>query len=101
MNDQQQRKASYDNAQKLGERVERMSKEEGWSEVFIPRIQAMRDEAQKTINKKGVDEREADHCRGVLEVTDFVLSFVEEKTKIAKVNMRKNVTAKLGAPAQS
>lgn len=89
------RKQAYDAAQKVWERLERMAKEEGWSEVFIPQIKKKRDEAQEVINRKGTDQREADHNRGVLEMADMVLEFVDRRIKNAKANMAKNTDAKL------
>lgn len=89
------KKQAYDTAQKLGEAVEVMSDSAGWREYFIPKMEEKREEAQQTINKKGVEQREADHARGLIELADYVIGYGEEKKKQALTIMRKNTTAKL------
>ena len=88
-----QRKQEYDTAQKLGESVERMCHEDGWKNYFIPTMQKKREEAQAIINAKDVTERNADFCRGMLQVLDFVLSYEEDKKKQAYTIMRKSADA--------
>ena len=95
MNSIDKRKLAYDSAQKLGERVERMTKEEGWNQHFIPTIQKKRDEAQVQVNSLSSDQRVTDFNRGLIEAYDFILGYENEKIKQALANMKKNTTAKL------
>jgi hypothetical protein len=83
-----QAKQEYDNAQKLGEKVERMCAQEGWKENFIPTIAKKRDEAQEKINSIKTTEREADYYRGVLSLCDYVLGYELEKINQATTIMR-------------
>ena len=91
-----QEKLAYDLAQKLGERVERMTNEEGWKEVFIPMIQKKLEDAQAIVNDPSGDERIAQYNRGILALAKEILGFREEKIKNATFNMRKNVDIKMG-----
>ena len=90
-----QRKQAYDTAQKLGEAVEVMSDSTGWRDYFIPKMEEKRKESQEAINKKGVEQREADHARGIIELADYILGYEEEKKKQALTIMRNTSNAKL------
>jgi hypothetical protein len=85
------KKAAYDHAQKLGERIERMANEEGWKEVLIPSVAKKRIAAQIVINLGGVNERDADYNRGLLEAYDFILNYSDSKRAQAMKIMGDNV----------
>jgi hypothetical protein len=85
------KRIAYDMAQKVGERVERLEACSGWSEIFIPMIQKIRDEAQGQINEIGTDQREADFYRGELSLCDDILKFCERRKKSSAANMAANI----------
>jgi hypothetical protein len=85
-------KQQYENAQKLGERVERMCNEEGWKEHFIPIIRKKRDEAQAHVNSIETDLRKADFYRGQIEVLNYILGYENEKKNQALTIMHKSAT---------
>lgn len=88
-------KQEYDRAQKVGERVERMCREEGWSDHFIPMIQKRRDEAQSIVNDPDSDQLTTQLNRGVIKVCDEVLGYrVYSEARSGKI-MRAVVAAKL------
>ena len=86
------KKQEYENAQKLGESVERMCNEEGWKEYFIPMIKKKRAEAQNLVNSVETDFRIADFNRGLIAAYDFVIGYEDEKKNQAMSIMVKNST---------
>lgn len=96
MNDElNRRRQEYDTAQKLGERIERMCREDGWKKHFLPMIQKVRDEAQDIVNNYKSSERETQMNRGILMICDVVLKYEEEKKAQALKIMKDNATAKV------
>lgn len=91
-----QKKQAYDRAQLVGERVERMCREAGWREHFIPMIQKKRDQAQGHVNSLESDQRVTDFNRGLLQAYDLILAYEEETLKNQMSIMQKSVKAKMG-----
>lgn len=88
-------KQEYDQAQKVGERVERMCGEEGWSGHFAPMIQKRRDAAQEIVNSPKSGESVTQFNRGIIAMCDEVLGYEEySKARSGKI-MRSVVAAKL------
>ena len=88
-------KQEYDRAQKVGERVERMCREEGWSDHFVPMIQKRRDAAQEIVNSPESGESVTQFNRGIIAMCDEVLGYEEySKARSGKI-MRAVVAAKL------
>ena len=85
------KKQAYSLAQQLEERVDVLSRQKGWTEVFIPEIERKREETQRRLNTFGYDLQQTSYDRGLLNAYDHVLQFVEKKLEAAKMNMAKNL----------
>ena len=90
-----QQKQAYDQAQKVGERVEVMATSKGWQLHFIPKIQKLRDSAQEIINDPKSDIEMTQHARGMLKAYDEVLGYADETMKNQRAIMHRNATAKV------
>lgn len=89
------KRQAYDQAQKVGERVEVMASSKGWTTHFIPKIQKLRDEAQAIVNSPDSSQQETDVNRGLLIGYDIVLGYTEETMKNQRAIMHKNSISKL------